>query len=53
MQSSQLNDFLHELKTITDIESPASHISGVNQVADWFIQKAEKLGLSHKKNPNE
>ncbi|WGE91258.1 M20/M25/M40 family metallo-hydrolase [Actinobacillus genomosp. 1] len=51
MQSSQLNDFLHELKTITDIESPASHISGVNQVADWFIQKAEKLGLSHKKIP--
>ncbi|AIZ79688.1 M20/M25/M40 family metallo-hydrolase [Actinobacillus equuli subsp. equuli] len=51
MQSSQLNDFLHELKTITDIESPASHISGVDQVADWFIQKAEKLGLSHKKIP--
>ncbi|WGE88952.1 M20/M25/M40 family metallo-hydrolase [Actinobacillus arthritidis] len=51
MQNSQLNDFLNELKTITDIESPASHICGVNQVADWFIQKAEKLGLSHKKLP--
>ncbi|WGE31480.1 M20/M25/M40 family metallo-hydrolase [Actinobacillus genomosp. 2] len=51
MQNSQLDNFLYELKTITDIESPASHLSGVNQVADWFIQKAEKLGLFHKKLP--
>ncbi|PJG85735.1 M20/M25/M40 family metallo-hydrolase [Conservatibacter flavescens] len=51
MRNEQLDIFLAELKELTEIESPSYALEGVNQVADWFIQKAEKLGLSHQKIP--
>lgn len=49
MKHEQLEGFLVELKQLTDIESPTSSVEGVNLVADWFINKANQLGLSHKK----
>lgn len=49
MNNDQLSTFLGELKEITSIESPTNSIDGVNQVADWFIKKAEKQGLQHKR----
>ncbi|WP_040976314.1 M20/M25/M40 family metallo-hydrolase [Necropsobacter massiliensis] len=51
MQNAQLDTFLAELKELTDIESPTASIEGVNRVADWFIRKADKLGLAHRKIP--
>ena len=51
MEVKALDTFLAELKEITDIESPANSLEGVNQVADWFIRKADKLGLAHKRLP--
>ncbi|BFU59420.1 MULTISPECIES: M20/M25/M40 family metallo-hydrolase [Rodentibacter] len=49
MRNEQLKNFLTELKELTDIESPTHCIEGVNQVTQWFIKKAESLGLSHQK----
>lgn len=49
MENQIVEKFLAELKEITDIESPANSIEGVNQVAQWFIRKAEKSGLEHKR----
>lgn len=51
MEVKALDTFLAELKEITDIESPANSLEGVNKVADWFIRKADKLGLAHKRLP--
>ncbi|MDD0824245.1 M20/M25/M40 family metallo-hydrolase [Mannheimia sp. AT1] len=51
METKALDTFLAELKEITDIESPANSLEGVNKVADWFIHKADKLGLAHKRLP--
>lgn len=51
MENQIVEKFLAELKEITDIESPANSIEGVNQVAQWFIRKAEKSGLEHKRLP--
>ncbi|MFA9487620.1 MULTISPECIES: M20/M25/M40 family metallo-hydrolase [unclassified Mannheimia] len=48
MEKQIVEKFLAELKEITDIESPANSIEGVNQVAQWFISKAEKSGLEYK-----
>lgn len=49
MREAQLEHFLTELKELTDIESPTSSCDGVNKVADWFIRKADSLGLAHHK----
>ncbi|MDY5105641.1 MAG: M20/M25/M40 family metallo-hydrolase [Actinobacillus minor] len=51
MEIQTLDTFLSELKEITDIESPANSLDGVNRVAEWFIQKADTLGLQHKRLP--
>lgn len=51
MNNEQLEIFLDELKELTDIESPTTDIDGVNQVAEWFIKKAETQGLQHKRIP--
>lgn len=51
MEIQKLNTFLAELKELTDIESPASSLDGVNKVAEWFTLKADKLGLAHKRLP--
>lgn len=51
MDNIQLETFLNELKEITDIESPTSSIEGVNQVAEWFIQKARRMGFAYKRIP--
>ncbi|WP_172201416.1 M20/M25/M40 family metallo-hydrolase [Campylobacter sp. RM16188] len=48
MKQEELAQFLDELKQLTQIESPTSHIEGVNSVAKWFIDKANSLGLKHK-----
>ena len=48
MRQEELPKFLEELKELTEIESPTSHIEGVNSVAKWFIAKADSLGLKHK-----
>lgn len=48
MRQEELPQFLDELKALTQIESPTSHIEGVNAVAEWFINKANSLGLKHK-----
>lgn len=49
MKYEQLATFLDELKEITAIESPTDSIEGVNQVAQWFMKKAESQGLQHKR----
>ncbi len=51
MRNEQLDVFLAELKELTDIESPTSSLEGVDRVADWFIRKAESLGLAYQKIP--
>lgn len=51
METQTVEKFLAELKEITDVESPANSIEGVNQVAQWFIRKAEKSGLEYKRLP--
>ena len=40
-----------QVKEITSIESPTDSIEGVNRVAEWFIKKAEKQGLSYQRIP--
>lgn len=49
MDTQTVEKFLSELKEITDIESPANSIDGINQVAQWFIRKAEKSGLAYER----
>lgn len=51
MNNKELEIFLSELKEITSIESPTDSIEGVNRVAEWFIKKAEKQGLSYQRIP--
>lgn len=51
MDTQTVEKFLSELKEITDIESPANSIDGINQVAQWFIRKAEKSGLAYERLP--
>ncbi|MEE6075860.1 M20/M25/M40 family metallo-hydrolase [Avibacterium volantium] len=53
MNEQALSQFISELNELTDIESPTSSIDGVNQVAQWFINKAEQQGLQHKIIPME
>jgi|GEM_PF-6107647 hypothetical protein len=36
MKDSEINEYLTDLKELTDIESPTSCIDGVNEVAAWF-----------------
>ena len=45
MKDSEINEYLADLKELTDIESPTSSIDGVNEVAAWFKKRAEILGL--------
>ena len=45
MKDSEINEYLADLKELTDIESPTSCIDGVNEVAAWFKKRAEILGL--------
>ena len=45
MKDSEINEYLADLKELTDIESPTSSINGVNEVAAWFKKRAEFLGL--------
>ncbi|KAA6209481.1 M20/M25/M40 family metallo-hydrolase [Avibacterium paragallinarum] len=51
MNEQHLSQFISELRELTDIESPTSSIEGVEQVANWFIKKAKKLGLQYQKIP--
>ncbi|PVX39210.1 glutamate carboxypeptidase [Pasteurella langaaensis DSM 22999] len=51
MNEQHLSQFISELKELTEIESPSYSIDGVNQVANWFIKKAEKQGLQYRKIP--
>ena len=45
MKDSEINEYLADLKELTDIESPTSSINGVNEVVAWFKKRAEILGL--------
>lgn len=49
MKQEELKQYLAELKELTDIESPTSSVEGVNSVAKWFMNKADKLGLKQEK----
>ena len=49
MKQEELKQYLAELKELTDIESPTASVEGVNSVAKWFMNKADKLGLKHEK----
>ncbi|NLK66565.1 MAG: M20 family metallopeptidase [Campylobacteraceae bacterium] len=48
MKQEELALFLDELKELTDIESPTYYKEGVTEVLNWFVKKADSLGLKHK-----
>ncbi|MCL2566999.1 MAG: M20/M25/M40 family metallo-hydrolase [Alphaproteobacteria bacterium] len=49
-----LSAYLEDLKHITAIDSPTEHIEGINKIIDFFIKKAQEIGLTAiRKNYNK